>query len=234
MRRGLIGLCLGSMVIALAGVPATASTMPRIGSGDATCVLAPKADCTDVIDKWGVDFHGDLSGAKFVRARLHGADLRGANLDRADLRGVVLRHAQLQDARLRDANLGPARTLTSPTRTRMRTPGLLAPSGNSAPCGQQCQGADLSGANLVGANLTGANLQGANLTGANLTAANLEDAVLTSANLTGATLTSAQLSHTNLSETNFMGAIGSPGAASNAMWFETVCPNGAVTNTGCW
>jgi hypothetical protein len=67
-----------------------------------------------------------------------------------------------------------------------------------------------------------------------LTAANLQDAVLASANLTGATLTSAQLSYANLSETNFMGAIGSPGAASNAMWFETVCPNRAVTNTGCW
>lgn len=196
--------------------------MPRIGSGHATRVLAPKADCTDVVDKWGVDYHGDLSGATFVRARLHGAGLRGVNLDRADLRGVVLRHAQLQDARLRDANFGPSRKLTS--RTRMPTTGLLAPSNNNAPCGQQCQGADLSGANL----------QGANLTGANLTAANLQDAVLTSANLTCVTLTSAQLSYTNLSETNFTGAIGSPGAVSNAMWFETLCPNGTVTITGCW
>ena len=232
MRKGLLGLCLGSMVIAIAGVPVSASPMPRIGSGDTRCVLAPKADCTDVVEKWGVDYHGDLSGATFVRARLHGADLRGVNLDGADLRGVVLRHAQLQDARLRDANFGPSRKLTS--RTRMRTTGLLVPSSNNAPCGQQCQGADLSGANLLGANLSGANLQGANLTGANLTAANLQDAVLTSANLTGVTLTSAQLSDTNLSETNFTGAIGSPGAVSNAMWFETLCPNGTVTNTGCW
>lgn len=230
MRKGLLGVCLGSLVIAVAWVPVSASPMPRIGSGNATCVLAPKADCTDVVEKWGVAFHGNLSGAKFVRARLQGADLRGVNLDRADLRGVVLRHAQLQDAQLRDANLSPAKKLNSLTRSA----GFSAPSSNGAPCGQQCQGADLSGANLVGANLTGANLQGANLTGANLTLANLQDAVLTSANLTGATLTSAQLSHTNLSETNFMGAIGSPGAASNAMWFETVCPNGAVTNTGCW
>lgn len=230
MRKVLIGLCIGSMVIAFAWVPASASPPPRIGSGNATCVLAPKTDCTGVVDKWSVAYHGDLSGAKFVRARLHGADLRGVNLDRADLRGVVLRHAQLQDAQLRDANLSPAKKFIPLTRAA----GLSAPRGNGAPCGQQCQGADLSGANLLGANLSGANLSGANLTGANLTSANMKNTVLTSANLTGATLTSAQLGMSNLSETNFTGAIGSPGPVSNATWYETTCPNGTVTNTGCW
>lgn len=87
-----------------------------------------------------------------------------------------------------------------------------------------CQGADLNGANL----------QGANLTGANLTATILQGAVLTSANLTGAMLTYAQLSQANLSETDFTGALGSPTAANNAMWFETTCPNGTITNSGCW
>jgi len=230
MRKGLLGLGVGSIVIAFAWAPASASPMQRIGSGDATCVLAPKSDCTDVVDKWRVSYHGNLSGAKFVRARLHGADLRGVNLDRADLRGVVLRHAQLQDAQLRDANLSPARNLIPLTRSA----GVSAASSNGAPCGQQCQGADLSGANLLGANLSGANLMGANLTGANLTAANLQKAILTNADLTGATLTSALLGGSNLSETNFTGAIGSPGPDSNATWFETTCPNGTVTNTGCW
>lgn len=70
--------------------------------------------------------------------------------------------------------------------------------------------------------------------GANPTAANLHKAILTNADLTGATLTSALLGGSNLSETNFTGAIGSLGPDSNATWFETTCPNGTVTNTGCW
>ena len=229
MRRGLLRVCAGSLVIALVSVPASASPLTRIGSGDTTCVLAAKADCSDVVAKWQVVYHGNLSGAKFVRARLHGADLRGANLNRADLRGAVLRHAQLQDASLQGANLSPARTPNPVTRAA----GRAAPS-SGVPCGMSCQGADLSGANLVAANLTGVNMMGANLTGANLTGANLADAVLTSANLTGATILSTQLSHANLSQTNFTGATGLPAPVSGAMWYETTCPNGTVTNTGCW
>jgi len=230
MRKGWLGIFLGSMLIALASVPVWAAPQPSVGSGDATCVLAPKADCSDVVDKWGVSYHGNLAGAKFVRARLHGADLRGVNLDGADMRGVILRHSQLQDAQLRNANLGPVKRLTPLThKTAVSTP-----RSNAAPCFPQCQGADLSGANLQGANLSGANLQGANLTGANLTAAILQGAVLTSANLTGAMLTYAQLSQANLSETDFAGAVGSPAAVNNAMWFETTCPNGTITNSGCW
>lgn len=36
MRKGLLGVCLGSLVIAVAWVPVSASPMPRIGSGNAT------------------------------------------------------------------------------------------------------------------------------------------------------------------------------------------------------
>ena len=150
----------------------------RIGTGKITCVPGPGVDCRDVVQKWTFTHHGDLSGAKFARAKLHGADLRGARLNKANFRGVVLRHAQLQDASLVGANFSPTRS-SRPRGRVMRA---------QAACEPNCQNADLSGANLSNANLSGANLYYANLTDANLTNANLTDANLTGAIFCNTTL----------------------------------------------
>ena len=143
-RRVLVA---GAAGVVLAGgliAPAVAAAPgDRIGTGKIACVPGPGVDCRDVVHKWAFTHHGDLSGAKFARAKLHGADLRGARLNKANFRGVVLRHAQLQDASLKGANF-------SPTRPRGRV--MRAEDG----CNPNRQNADLSGANLSFADLTGA------------------------------------------------------------------------------
>ena len=161
-RRVLVA---GAAGVVLAGgliAPAVAAAPgDRIGTGKIACVPGPGADCRDVVQKWTFTHHGDLSGAKFARAKLHGADLRGARLNKANFRGVVLRHAQLQDASLVGANF-------SPTRSSRPRGGVMRA---AAACDPNCQNADLSYANLVNANLSNANLTYANLTDANLTGA---------------------------------------------------------------
>ena len=157
-----------------------ASDGVSIGTGKSTCVPGPGANCRDVVQRWTFSHHGDLRGAKFARAKLHGADLRGARLDRANFRGVILRHAHLQEASLVGANFGPANT---PGRITRDTPA----------CAPDCFGADLTNADLTNANLTSANLAGANMTSAGMTGANMMGAILTGANLEGANLEGANL-----------------------------------------
>ena len=149
---GAAGVVLAGALIAPAAVAAPGD---RIGTGKQTCLPGPGANCRDVSHKWMFQHHGDLSGAKFARAKLHGADLKGVNLTNANLRGVILRHADLRGAKLRGADFSRAAQRTGIARA---TP----------TCTPNCQGADLSGANLSGANLTNANLYGANLTDASL------------------------------------------------------------------
>jgi len=142
MWRALIALGAGGVL--LAGVLGTSSSAASpgqsIGSGDRTCVPGPQANCRDVVHKWKFEHHGDLSGAKFARAHLHGANLRGVTLKGANMRGVILRRADLRDAKLRRAHFGPASLGQRVTR-------------DIPPCSPHCQGADLSGANLAGAYL---------------------------------------------------------------------------------
>ncbi len=167
---GTAGLVLAGGLIA---PTVAASPGDRIGTGKRTCVPGPGVNCRDVVHKWTFEHHGDLSGAKFARAKLHGADLRGARLNKANFRGVVLRHADLREASLKGANF-------SPTKSR----GRLVRS--TPACDPNCQGADLSNANLTDANLSYAILTDADLTGAILFGANLYGASLTNANLTDA------------------------------------------------
>ena len=89
--------------------------------------------------------------------------------------------------------------------------------------GANFTGANLASANLTNANLIGATLISANFTNANLTNADLSFVYLNVANLTSANLTSASLSRAYLNNTN----------TANTQWFNTICPNGTVTNTGC-
>ncbi|MGA1170330.1 MAG: pentapeptide repeat-containing protein [Ilumatobacteraceae bacterium] len=139
---GTAGLVLAGGLIA---PTVAASPGDRIGTGKRTCVPGPGVDCRDVVHKWTFEHHGDLSGAKFARAKLHGADLRGARLDKANFRGVVLRHADLREASLKGANFSP----TNPRGRLVRS---------TPACDPNCQDADLAYANLTGANLTDANL----------------------------------------------------------------------------
>ena len=185
-RRVLVA---GAAGVVLAGglIAPTVSASPgdRIGTGKQTCVPGPGVNCRDVVHKWTFEHHGDLRGATFARANLHGADLRGARLDKANLRGVILRHAHLHEVSLAGADF-------SPTASRGRV-SRVQPA-----CDPNCQNADLTNADLTGANLTGANLIGANLIGANLYGANLTGANLTGANLTGANLTGAIFRNTTM------------------------------------
>ena len=84
--------------------------------------------------------------------------------------------------------------------------------------GQDLTGQNLSGQDLTGANLSNANLFRTNLTGANLTGANLSNANFFRANLTGANFFRANLTGANFSE---------------AIFLNTICPNGNNTSSGC-
>ena len=137
---GTAGLVLAGGLIA---PTVAASPGDRIGTGKQTCVPGPGVNCRDVVHKWTFEHHGDLSGAKFARAKLHGADLRGARLNKANFRGVVLRHAHLRDASLVGANFSPTRS--------SRPGGRVMRAG--AACDPNCQNADLSYADLSGAPL---------------------------------------------------------------------------------
>ncbi len=204
---GTAGLVLAGGLIA---PTVAASPGDRIGTGKRTCVPGPGVNCRDVVQKWTFEHHGDLSGAKFARAKLHGADLRGARLNKANFRGVVLRHADLREASLKGANFSP----TNPRGRLVRS---------TPACDPNCDGADLYGANLSGANLTDANLSGANLTKAILSGANLTDANLSGANLTNAYLSGAILTGANLSGANL----------TDAEFCNTTMPNGSIDNSDC-
>ena len=196
-----VGLCLaGSSPVS----SAAASSGDPIGSGKNTCVPGPSAKCSDVVHKWKFEHHGDLRGANFSKAKLHGADLRGARLDKANFRGAVLRHAHFHDASLVGADFSKA----------------IRPKKLVKLCAVDCEeaGADLSNANLSGAdlskaNLTGATLNYADLSGANLTLTDLTNADVNYANLTNANLSGVIASDAELWGSDFTGA--NLGPASN-------------------
>jgi uncharacterized protein YjbI with pentapeptide repeats len=178
--------------IILAGISpvssAVASKGDPIGSGKNTCVPGPAANCSDVVHKWKFEHHGDLRGANFSKAKLHGADLRGARLDKANFRGAVLRHALFHDASLIGADF--SRAIRPKKLVKLCAVDCLKALDITAwnPSDANLQKVNLVGANLFGANLTGADLTGADLSYANLTNANLSNANLSNAILTGATM----------------------------------------------
>ena len=105
-------------------------------------------------------------------------------------------------------------------------------------------GIDLGDGLLGGAQLEGANLSGANLRGANLWGADLYQANLFCADLSGAYAYEALFIETNVSRVNFTNADLTGAETSNglpatlwtstgAIWSNTTCPDGTVTNTGC-
>ncbi len=236
------GLADGTSKTVLVGDQST-----TIGTGKKTCVLKPGADCRGVVHRWTVEHHGNLRGAKFTKADLRGVDFKGADLRKADLRGAIFRHADL-----RDANLKGARMSWLPRRARSAHQ-IVAPDGipvtNPACAGADLTndysyGIDLGGGLLGGAQLEGANLSGANLSGANLDGAEFFQANLFCANLSGAYAFQASFIEANASRVNFTNADltgaefsnGLPSTlwtATGAIWSNTTCPDGTVTNTGC-
>ncbi len=219
---GAVGAVLAGGLIAPAAVAAPGD---RIGTGKRTCLPGPGANCRDVSAKWVFEFHGDLSGVKFARAKLHGADLREVNLKNANLRGIVLRYADLRGAKLQGADF-------SPTAQRTRIGRMQPVDGDNPPCAPNCQNADLTGATLTDADLFRANLSGASLTNANLTDANLSGANLTNANLTNANLTGASLTNADLSGTDLTNADLTNANLSGAVFCFTTMPDGSINNTG--
>ncbi|MCB9684924.1 MAG: pentapeptide repeat-containing protein [Alphaproteobacteria bacterium] len=145
-------------------------------------------------------------GARFLKARLRGANLTGAVWADADLSGARMHQAILVDTDLRNADLtevflGEA-DLTRAKLDGVRGSGLKAPQSkliDARLCGAILHNASLTGADLTGADLSAADLSRANLSGANLTNAVLRGAVLADANLDGADLTGAHLAEADLS-----------------------------------
>ena len=214
MRLTLKVFCLAFLAVALLAGSATslAHQSTTVGKGTKRCVPEPGADCRGVVERWTVEYHGDLRKAKFTGAVLHGADFRGADLRGADFRGAKLRHADFRGAKLKGARFDKVKQ----TGKNIKQGTRQIPACATTTAG--CQGADLNGATLSNANLDDVNLSysildWANFTGANLTGANLSNAYLYYANLHYANLTGANL--------------------TGVFWLNTTCPNGTITDTGC-
>jgi uncharacterized protein YjbI with pentapeptide repeats len=104
---------------------------------------------------------------------------------------------------------------------------------------------DFSGANLRGVNFSGAGLEQSAFNGCNLSAANLSGAFLNQVEFIGADLTGAYLinahniCYVNFSRANLTNAIlrngmdaREPLIMDNAIFHNTVLPNGSIRNTG--
>ena len=190
MRLTLKVFCLSLLAVALLAGSATsfASQSTNIGKGTKRCVPEPGADCRGVVERWTVEYHGDLRKAKFTGAVLPGADFRGADLRGADFRGAKLRHADFTGANLKGARFDPVKrtgknTKQGNTQSSVRdwwvsTLTCTVADLEAGTATWSCDQADLTGANLSYANLTGADMMFANLTDANLTGANLTGAML--------------------------------------------------------
>ena len=181
MRLTLKVFCLSFLAVALLAGSATslASQSTNIGKGTKRCVPEPGADCRGVVERWTVEYHGDLRKAKFTGAVLYGADFRGADLRGADFRGAKLRHADFRGAKLKGARFD-----------KVKQTGKNTKQGNTS-CvylQQNCPFADLSYANFTGAYLGNVNFVYANLSYANFTSARVWDTNITSATMTGVTL----------------------------------------------
>ena len=182
MRLTLKVFCLSLLAVALLAGSATsfASQSTNIGKGTKRCVPEPGADCRGVVERWTVEYHGDLRKAKFTGAVLPGADFRGADLRGADFRGAKLRHADFTGANLKGARFDPVKRTGKNTKQGNTSCVYLQ---------QNCPFADLSYANFTGAYLGNVNFVYANLSYANFTSAGVYSAELGPTTMTGVTLT---------------------------------------------
>ena len=222
MRLTLKVFCLSLLAVALLAGSATslAHQSTSVGKGTKRCVPEPGADCRGVVERWTVEYHGDLRKAKFTGAVLHGADFRGADLRGADFRGAKLRHADLRGANLRGARFDPVKRTGK--NTKLGTACLIG--------AYNCDSADLSSANLQNANLGWGNFVSANLSNANLGGANVGNANWTSANLTGANLSGVWVNNVILNYANLTGANLTWADLTNSDMYYANLTNANLTN----
>jgi hypothetical protein len=89
------------------------------------------------------------------------------------------------------------------------------------------------GASLAGCDLSGADLIRADLHGATARAADFSNANLCGANLHGATLADVSFRGANLFQANLRGATSSGADFTDALFCQTILPNGHEDNSGC-
>jgi len=198
-----------------------ASQSTTIGPGKKSCVPAPGADCRGVVERWTVEYHGNLRKAKFTGAVLHGADLRGADLRGADFRGAKLPHADFRGAKLAGTRF-----------EAVKRAGKVA-NGDNYNC-NQFQGSYLPDANFTDTNGTSYyNSAGTYVAPANFACAYLSNANFTDANYSYVIFEGAYLASSNFTGANFTGADFTGAYLGGVTWSNTTCPDGTVTNTGC-
>jgi putative nucleotidyltransferase with HDIG domain len=192
-----------------------------------------------------------MPGAQLVGCNLSGLTLSGVNLDKADLDGADLENVTINSSGLNDANLfgadlqGADLTNVGLGSADLENANLDGLRGTNVGFG----GADLTGATMTGSSLSSADFNGGNLggvdasnstwSGVGLISVNLDGAVLNSVNLNGSQLNGSTMSGTSLSGTNFVDAslldvTGTPINFASAVWGNTICPSGTVSNTSCF
>ncbi|HEY6000848.1 MAG TPA: pentapeptide repeat-containing protein [bacterium] len=192
----------------------------------------------------------NLTGANLAVARLEGTTLNNANLSNADLYSADLAFANISGATLTGATFEYARLddLVGFTGEQLRSAGSL----HFCSMPRNLAGVDLSGIDLSYAAMRDSDMSGANLTGTNLsnvnlwmamgvTAAQLRSAAslvgilppnnLTGFDLSGLNLTNANLYGHNLTNVNFAGATLTGANITQAMWSNTICPDGTNSST---
>lgn len=179
---------------------------------------------------------------------LTGAILRNVNLSDAILSVANLSNANLVGANLSDANFNNAGLTGARTGELLGCPSILPDSnfqcvsvsatGRFAIVGPSLNlaGIDLHDANLNDVDLTDTDLSNTNLFSAdlsntilnntNLSSANLGLARLAGSTLNGANLSVADLFDADLSNADLSNVIGQPLNASQAIYSNTICPNG--------
>ena len=179
MRLSMKVFCLALLTVALLAGSATslAHQSTSVGKGTKRCVPEPGADCRGVVERWTVEYHGDLRKAKFTGAVLHGADFRGADLRGADFRGARMPHADFTGANLKGARFGPVKRTGKNTKQ--------VPTSCAYASYADCYYVNLSYANFTQAYLSGVDFAHANLSYAIFTSAMVYGADMYQANMTG-------------------------------------------------
>jgi phospholipase C len=93
--------------------------------------------------------------------------------------------------------------------------------------GYNLSGAEANNASFANSNLEGAFAENATLTGGNLDSANLKGVDFTGANLQGANLQGSNLNGANFRHANLSGAHLGGADVKDAIWSDTVCPDGS-------
>ncbi len=200
----------------------------------------------------------DLSGADLTGANLAGAIVNNANLNGAILSGAIMSGT----VGLTDIHLQAAADVSKINLLGMDLQGFDLSDLDLS--GANLTGSNLSGANLGNASMDKANLKatimrnvanlagwqlreaqsvqfidlaGMDLSGFDLSHVNFGSAILTGVNFTGAIVDHMNINKADLSGAGFTGATGKPSGVRQAIYSETLCPDGERVVTSpdtCW